>query len=250
MAEEHVAEVLPDYALGTMPVEERARVERHLAWCAACRAEAGELSEGVEAMASLIPPADPPSGLEGRVVAAVSAASGRRPAPRRAVVAAVVAAFLAVAAVGWGVAMAGKADRLETEAAGARADANRAAREFADLLRDLVPPGAGSPVSSVVLESQTAAGGGGRAILFVSDEAGAKDFVLVVVGGLPEEVGPYRARITLSGGTVRIGRLWPSADRQLAAYRLFPAETSGYEALEVVAASGEVVLRGTFAATP
>jgi len=41
MTDEHLLHLLPDYALGLLPAEERRRVERHAGQCAACRAALG-----------------------------------------------------------------------------------------------------------------------------------------------------------------------------------------------------------------
>lgn len=241
-----VRDLLPEHALGTLNPATAAEVEAHLTWCAACGTEAVELAEGAAALAAALPDADPPPDLEERVVAMVAAAAGRPAGRRRGVAAAVVAAFLAVAASGWGVAMAGRAERLEGAAATAREEATLAAEEFAGLLRLLADDGDEGPVREAPLGALPGAEGGGQAILYEAGVEGSSDFVLVLVGGLPEDAGPYRARLVGADGALRVGRLWPSAGGRLAAYRLFRAETAGFEGLEVVDRTGRVVLRGVF----
>ncbi len=237
-----VREVLPDYALGTLAAEERRWVDRHLAWCAGCRRELSELERGVAVVGLAAPGVDPPPDLEERVVAAMSRGAGRAAGPTRrssrSVLVAVIAAFLAVGAAGWGAAMAGKAQRLEDAAADARREANRAAREFAGVIRDQDAPIREASLRPIGDGGQA----GGRAIVFEADDD-ASDWVLVVVGGLPEERGPYRARLVGGEGELRVGRLFPSAEGRLAAYRLI-GEVSGYDRLVVSDADGRVVLQG------
>src|SRR6266702_4781886 len=102
-----VRDRLTEHELGSLSPDDRRHVERHLEWCAGCRKEAAELAEGAETLALALPLDTPAPALEDRVVHEVLAAAGRRPhlARRRTVralaVATLVAALLAVAAVGW-----------------------------------------------------------------------------------------------------------------------------------------------------
>lgn len=232
----HVRETLPEYALGTLPSDDPVR--DHLAGCAGCRKEAGELMEGVE-VAALATAAPPPDGLEDRVVAAVARAAGARDRRRRAPVAGLLAAALLLA-LGWGAAMAGRAERLGNEAEVARQAAVEAAREFGLFVEDL----SGGGAREAALRSTSAGAAGGRAIVFDTDVPGASDWVLVIVGGLPEEEGPYRAKLRGRGEAVRVGRLWPSAEGRLAAYALFGELPAAQEDVVVLDADGAVVLKG------
>ncbi|MFB3739371.1 MAG: anti-sigma factor, partial [Candidatus Velamenicoccus archaeovorus] len=66
-----VREQLPEFAVGVLPPAERAEVERHLAWCAGCRKEAGELGAAAATFAFTLPQTEPPAGLADRIVAAI-----------------------------------------------------------------------------------------------------------------------------------------------------------------------------------
>lgn len=235
----HVREMLPEYALGTLRAGDVPWVRDHLTACAGCRKEAAELMEGVEAAALLAGPAEPPPELEDRVVRAVVRAAGRRSQRRRAPVAGLLAAALLLS-LGWGAAMAGRAERMGDEAETARRAAAEAAREFGLFVEDL----SGEGVREAALRSTSSSAAGGRAIVFDSDVPGASDWALVIVGGLPEDEGPYRAKLRGEGGSVRVGRLWPSAEGRLAAYALFGAIPGDQEDVVVLDEDGAVVLRG------
>lgn len=237
---EDVRDDLPELVLGALPEPAAREVREHLAWCAGCRKEARELGEGAEVLAVAAGEADPPPGLEDRVVAAVGSAAGSRSRGRRSLVAAVAAALVAVVAVGWGAAMAGRATRLSDEAEIARRAAAEAAREFGILLEEL----SGEAVREASLTSGTMSPAGGRAVVFDSDVAGESDWALVVVGGLDEERGPYRAVLRGGDDPLRIGRLWPSAEGRLAAYALFDGLPPGSTDVAVLDADGVVALQG------
>ena len=91
-----VHDAAAEYALGILPVSERAGVARHLLTCEECRNEVHELTEVGTDLLGLVPDAGPPLGFDRRVLAQVQRA------PRRAVktwVASGVAAAAAAAAV-------------------------------------------------------------------------------------------------------------------------------------------------------
>jgi anti-sigma-K factor RskA len=60
------------YVLGSLRREERAAFEDHLAECASCREQVGELSVPAELLARATPAYDVPPGLEASVLAAVA----------------------------------------------------------------------------------------------------------------------------------------------------------------------------------
>lgn len=235
----HVREMLPELALGTLEPADASPAREHLRSCAGCRKETAELMEGVEAAAAASGRVEPPPELEDRVVAAVARAAGRRSHRRRAPVAGLLAAALLLA-LGWGAAMAGRAERLGNEAETARLAAAQAAREFGLFVEDL----SGEGVREAGLRGAAFPAAGGRAIVFDSEVPGASDWALVVVGGLPEEHGPYRAKLRGGSGSLRVGRLWPSAEDRLAAYALFGAIHGDQEEVVVLDRDGAVVLAG------
>jgi hypothetical protein len=234
-----VREELPEHAIGTLAADRRAEVDAHLAWCAGCRKEAEQLADGA-AVAGLASGADVPAGLEGGVVTSVRRAAGRRPRSRGARVGLAVAAAVALVSGGLAVAMAGRVERLEDAAASARDEAERTGREFQEVLEEV---GGQTPILAAPLEG--AGDAGGRALLF--DAITDRDFVVVIVGGLPRSDGPYLAYL-LSPGERRlsVGRLNPSVPGQLERHRFF-RDLAGYRQLVVVDRGGETVLTGSFA---
>ncbi len=232
-----VRDLLPQHALGVLPADRRRAVDEHLAWCAGCRKESAELADGA-AVAALASPVAPPADLGDRVVRAVARAAGRerRRGPR---VAMVVAAAVALASVGLAGALAGRVQRLEDAAATARDRADRAAGRFAEVLEDV---GGATPVLSAPLEGQGDAGG--RALLF--DAPQARDFALVVAGGLPRSGEPYLAYlVSPSGRRLEIGRLRATGPGQLSRYRFF-ADLAAARDLVVVDRTGRTVLTAEF----
>ena len=112
-----VRDRLTERALGAVPADDAQALDRHLAWCAACRKEAGELDRAATTFAFALAPAEPPADLEDRVVANVQEVAAKR-LPQgarrgRLAVALAVAGMLAVSGLGWGAVMAGKAARFE-----------------------------------------------------------------------------------------------------------------------------------------
>lgn len=233
-----VREDLAEHVLGVLPSERHRLVSSHVARCAGCRKEAGELAEGAAVLA-LLAPADPPLALEDRVVAALTrgAARERRRGPR---VAVLIAAAVAVASAGVVGALAGRVQRLESAAATARERAEAAADRFAEVLEDV---GGATPVLSAPLRP-IAGAAGGRAILYDAEQG--RDFALVVVGGLPSSGEPYLAFLmSPSGRRLELGRLRPSSSGEHSRYRFF-GDLSGARDVVVVDASGRTVLRAAF----
>ena len=229
---------LAEHVLGVLPPERERAVSGHVAGCAGCRKEAGELAEGASVLA-LSSPSDPPLELEERVVGALTrgAVLDRRRGPRAAVLIAAAVAVISAGVVG---ALAGRVQRLENVAATARERAEAAADRFAEVLEDV---GGAAPVLSAPLTPISGAAGG-RAILYDADQG--RDFALVVVGGLPSSGEPYLAfLVSPSGRRLEVGRLRLTSAGEHSRYRFF-GDLSGARDVVVVDVSGRTVLRATF----
>ncbi len=82
METQHVIELIPAYALGCLDEDEAGQVERHLAECQSCRAEA-ESYRRVSAQLMLAAPlVTPPPDLRARLHAAIAPAPAPEPTPR------------------------------------------------------------------------------------------------------------------------------------------------------------------------
>jgi predicted anti-sigma-YlaC factor YlaD len=66
-----VRDRLPEHALGVADHHDVHAIERHLAWCAACRKEARDLERAAATLAFAPAPVVPPRELEERIVTAV-----------------------------------------------------------------------------------------------------------------------------------------------------------------------------------
>lgn len=238
-------ELLAEYVLGTLDADRGRFVQRHVEWCAGCRKEMAELADGAAVVVTALAPAEPPAGLEDRVVGAIKEAAGhraRRRRPRATLVAAVVAGLVAVGAFGWAVAMTGRVTELQESASSAAARA----RQFEGVLREILIEADDGRILSADLVGIGGAAGGGRGILF--DSPGGLDWALVITGGLPPENGPYLAYVTTGGRRQRLGRLSPSSPGEMAVYRIFSHDVSGAHWISVRDRSGTTVLRGSVAA--
>jgi hypothetical protein len=244
-------ELLPELALGVLPAAERDEVERHLRWCAGCRKEASELGSAAATLAFALEPAPLPAGLVDRVVGRIrrTAASPETSRRARATAAWMIAAMVGVASLGWGAAMAGRADRYEERAERVERERLADLRRFETVLAGIIP---GQPLP----EEQTHLGelrpepegqGGGSALQLLSPTK--FDFSLVIVGGLPRDPSrlPYRVQLVNAAGQVlKAGRIDElDADGGADAFHEFAnADLTGFMIVRVVDASGSVVLSG------
>jgi len=242
-----VRDRLVERVLGGLSVRELGVIDRHLAWCAACRKEVGELERAAGTLAFALAPSEPAPELEDRVVASVAglSAGGRAPAPRRGrmAVAATVAAMLAVGGLGWGAVMAGRATRLEQQAAADAEAADRALENFGDLLEQL-PASDAEPRFADLLPAGVSGGSGSA--LAVSSGSG-NDTAIVLVSGLAPAAGPYVVELMgHEGDTLRIGRfrtLGPDGSGEL--QRILPDEDlTLYERVVVADRRGKSILQG------
>lgn len=251
-----VRDLLAEHALGALPARDTDAIDRHVAWCAACRKEASELHTAAAILAFSVAPAEPgpDPDLEDRVVHAVQRSVQRRPvqhvAPSRGrlAVAAVVAAMLAVSGLGWGAVMAGRAARSD-EAAQAQTDAaENAAVRFRHLLETVEGADPEGDVYLATLAPAAEGGGGGSALTLVSPSI--RDMAVVLVNGVPsaERKGaPFTARLRgprglhLTVGTIRS----LDASGSGIVVRDFDRDLGEFHTVIVRDASGNIVMRGT-----
>ena len=248
-----VRELLPELAIGVLAPAERDEVERHLRWCAGCRKEASELGQAAATFAFALAPVPVPHGLGEQIVDRVRHVAGRPGTPRRTrtTAASIVAAMVAVASLGWGAAMAGRADRFEVRANQAEREKAAALETFVRAIQNVVPPGQDLPEEQFHLGplAPTADGQGGGAVLqLVSPNI--LDFSMVIVNGLdPEGTDrlPYRVQLLNAAGQVlRAGRITElDADGGAEVFHEFAnKDLSGYSTVQVLDADGVLVLTG------
>lgn len=248
-----VRELLPELAVGVLAPEDRAQVERHLHWCAGCRKEASELHQAAATLAFTLDPAPVPHGLGERIVERVRRAAGAPGTERRAraTVAAIIAAMIAIASLGWGAVMAGRADRFEARAAQAELDRAAALERFRKVLDGIVPEQELPPSETHLGQLAPVSGGqgGGAVLQRVSDRF--FDFTMVIVNGLdPEDADalPYRVELENAAGDIlRGGQIVElDADGGAEVFHEFRNKDLGaFTTVRVVDAAGDVVLSGT-----
>lgn len=244
-------ELLPELAIGVIAEPERRAIEQHLQWCAGCRKEAGDLGQAASMLAYSLPPASVPEGLGDRVLAHVRGAAGSRGTPRRARVlaAGLAAAMVAIASLGWGAVMAGRADRFADRAAQAEREQAAALERFQRVLANVIP-GQDLPSSETHLGRLSPVGrnqGGGAVLQLVSPTM--LDFVIVIVNGLDDRDGlPLRIRlVNARGRELRAGRIDElDADGGAEVFHQFSTRgLGGFTTVDVIDAAGKALLTGT-----
>lgn len=255
-----VRELLPELAVGVLSPADREEVERHLRWCAGCRKEAAELGQAAATLAFVLAPSPVPQGLGERIVDRVRRAAGAPGTRRRARTAAasIVAAMIAVGSLGWGAAMAGRADRFERQAKEAEQGRVDALAEFEQALAEvrgtvdsILPIPRELPNDDTFLGRlvPTAEGQGGGAVLQLVSPT-LLDFTIVIVNGLdPLAVDrlPYRVQLFKANGEMlRAGRIAElDADGGAEVFHEFAhADLTGFTSVRVVDDRGVVVLEG------
>jgi hypothetical protein len=247
-----VREHLPELAMGVLPEADRTAVERHLQWCAGCRKEAADLGQAAATFAFALAPEPVPGGLGDHVVNVIKQAAGVPGSRRRlhAAAASVVAAMVAVAGLGWGAAMAGRAERFADRA---RAADQRQAAALEQFRRVIV----GLRLGTQLPTGQTHLGqlsppagrvGGGAVLQLVSPTT--LDFVIVIVNGLTKDAAPLPYRITLqnsAGELLKAGDITKlDQDGGAQVFHQFKnRDLTGYSTVIVRDAAGQIVLRGT-----
>jgi len=101
MNDEHaIRDLLPGYALGCLDPEDVGAVRAHLPRCAACRVELESYGVVVDLLASAAPAAEPPAGLELRILRGLKAPRPSRSRSWRPALSAMAAVFVAALVTG------------------------------------------------------------------------------------------------------------------------------------------------------
>ena len=251
-----VRDRLPGRALSAEPPSEVQMLDRHLAWCAACRKEAGELESAAATFAFALAPVEPGPDLEDRVVDVVdSVASKRQPLVARRgrlAIALAVAGMVAVSGLGWGAVMAGRAARFEALSEQVQDEQADAAQRFQKLLDGLyadlyADPGNQVSVANLTAETRGATASGSAVTLASST---TPDVAIVMVNGFgPSDAEGLPFRVFLlsdRGRMLRVGVI-RSLDTGggAIAFRRFNLDLSRFTGIEVRSSDGSIVLQGS-----
>jgi hypothetical protein len=168
------------------------------------------------------------------------------------VAAAIVAAMVGLAGLGWGAVMAGRADRFSDRAEQAQRERARAIELFQKAGLAPVIPGEAISTNDDAHLGQLApvAGGTGGAAVLQLVSPTMLDFVIVIANGLSDDADllPYRVWLSNDAGrALRAGRIDElDANGGAEVFRQFETQDlTGFTTVTVVDASGDVVLTGT-----
>lgn len=243
---------MAERSLGGLGAAGLAELDRHVAWCAACRKEAREFDEAAASLVSVLAPVRPAADLEDRVIALVKgAATGGRPLVHhrgRTIVAATVAAMFAVAGLGFGAVMAGRAARFRDQAATLKIQTRSAQATFSDLLRSAE---FSDPRNTVEMGDLASPGGGtasGTALTLLAPSS--QDLAIVTISSLQLDPGVLPLEVTLAGPHRRlvlksVAKLDSGGSATVATQ--LNANLSYFNRVVIRDANGEVVLRGRLA---
>jgi Putative zinc-finger len=246
-----VRDRLPEHAVGTLQGEEKEPLEKHLEWCAACRKEAGDLQKAASLLAFAPSPADPGPDLEDRIVDRVRSAAGHShhlPKGRIAALA-LSAALIAVAGLGWGAVMAGKAARYSDQVKVVKTGQIHALERLNEVMTH--GPWADPTNQSLIGKLDPTRGGlAGGAALELLSRSGA-DIAMVMVTGLPKDgFPPYTVSVVNDhGSSLKVGQITAldSGGGGVISAR-FSVSLSGFNHIVVTDARNQEVLGGTVAA--
>jgi hypothetical protein len=247
-----VRERLPEHTLHLVEEPEATTIDRHVEWCAACRKEFSDFDEAAATIPVALADGGPRPELEDRVVEAVrSAAGSARPGRSRTRMAAlaVVAAFVAVASLGWGAVMAGRADRFSATAKAAVQQQQAAIARFESLIATL--PGT-VPTDHPRLGDLSPTPGHGNvasgAALMLTNGAGP-DYAFVILNGVQQKrVGPLPYRVDLEDAahsSVTVGRITHLQGGTAQLIRSFGHDLLPFSRVKVWDANGDAVMAGT-----
>ena len=246
-----VRDRLAEHALGVADHHDVHAIERHLAWCAACRKEARDLERAAATLAFAPAPAAPPRELEERIVAA---ARRDRPSPpmtkpgrgrRFGVV--LVAAALTIAGLGAG-AVLGRRDAPPPGKPSTQAQQQDAA--FERFQRIIQSAGPDTKAAVGLLTPSGKVPWRGAALVIVSPSG--DDQVVVTVDGLPRARGPYRIALTDGHGHAVPVAVVRHLDKGGGAMkgRVVARDLTEYVRVVVTDARGRTVLTGVLDPAP
>ena len=246
-----VRDRLAEHALGVADHHDVHAIERHLAWCAACRKEARDLERAAATLAFAPAPAAPPRELEERIVAA---ARRERPSPpmtkpgrgrRFGVV--LVAAALTIAGLGAG-AVLGRRDAPPPGKPSTQAQQQDAA--FERFQRIIQSAGPDTKAAVGLLTPPGKVPWRGAALVIVSPSG--DDQVVVTVDGLPRARGPYRIALTDGHGHAVPVAVVRHLDKEGGAMkgRVVARDLTEYVRVVVTDARGRTVLTGVLDPAP
>jgi len=247
-----VRDRLPEHALGVVDHHDATAIERHLAWCAACRKEARDLERAVATMAFALAPAHPAPELGERVIGAVrrvsAPAQAARPARRRGRRAGVVllAAALTVAGLGAG-AVLGQRERAVPSPSVRGGQEEAALNRFQKAIQAALTTDPNIQPDIGMLSPTKGFEGSGAALTIASTSD--HDQVVVWVTGLRARGVPYLAFLADGHGNAfevaRIATLDRDGGAMLA--RSVSRNVERYQRIVVRDAKDRIVLTGTLA---
>jgi len=242
-----VRDRLAEFALGVLPEDVAADVERHLEWCPGCRREAAELHQGLAVVAGSLPPAEPSPALEERIVARMAATSAepkRRAAgrTRRSVLTLAAALFaaviLAVGAMSWAVAERGRIESFKETAAQQKALIDR----FRTVIDDL--PGGGLRTQAD-LKPILAGDGSGLALISTDPTPNADDWIFVSAIIPSGANNGYTMEVTNQDGRpIAGGPMSAQGPGRFLAYDITGEDLSRAQYVTVYDGGGQAVLSG------
>jgi hypothetical protein len=157
------------------------------------------------------------------------------------VLAAAVAAAVASASIGWGLAVAGREESVDR--ASSAAEARTMVEGFEEILARV--GGAGDLESARLRSPRGGLVAGGGAIRYASlQDGGAK--LVVLAGGMDPRRGPYTVILRSGGARLVAGTMEGLSRGQMGLARSFRGDLAGFDGVVVEDRAGRRVLTGSF----
>ena len=250
-----VRDRLPEHALGVADHHDVHAIERHLAWCAACRKEARDLERAAATLAFAPAPVVPPRELEERIVTAVRpdrpSTTTTKPARRRGrrLGVVLVAAALTIAGLGAGIVVARRDGPPPTPSTQAQQQGN-AFEKFQRIVQSIATADPRTKASVGLLAPSGDMPWRGAALVIVSPTG--DDRVVVTVDGLPHGRRPYQVEISDGHGHAVSVAVVRHLDTEGGAMvgRIVARDLTDYGRVVVSDARGRTVLTGVLDPAP